>query len=276
MKKGMIWTLAVIITLLAAYYQRVTGPTYPKKVSVDINGKNYKFKLLRSSNNDKDALIEIPILDPLISGTLHYKLYPVDNDQWKDIEFSREGEMLVAFLPKQPAAGKLRYYITLAHNDNPTNIVSSEHAVIRFKGNVPAWAMIPHILFMFIAMLFSNATGIMAAVKNEKQVLYGKLTLLFLFIGGMILGPVIQQYAFGQAWTGIPFGWDLTDNKTLIALIAWIIAVLANRKKTNYKLTLIASIVLFLIYIIPHSLFGSEFDYSQGKVVTGLITGIFW
>ena len=28
-----------------------------------------------------------------------------------------------------------------------------------------------------------------------------------------------------------PFGWDLTDNKTLIALIFWILAVVMNRKK---------------------------------------------
>ncbi len=55
---------------------------------------------------------------------------------------------------------------------------------------------------------------------------------LFLFIaGGMILGPLVQYFAFGELWTGIPFGWDLTDNKTLIALIFWILAVVMNRKK---------------------------------------------
>ena len=40
----------------------------------------------------------------------------------------------------------------------------------------------------------------------------------------MILGPLTQYYAFGALWTGFPFGIDLTDNKTLIALIGWIIA----------------------------------------------------
>jgi len=275
MKNSTIWILSIIITIGAAYYQRKTGPTHPKKVKTELNGVIYTFKLIRTSNNDKDAKMEIKIPDTLITGTINYRIFPI-GDTWETIDLVRDNENLIAYLPKQPAAGKLEYYFTLLNRNKPEETISSEHTVIRFKGNVPAWAIIPHILFMFAAMLLSTATGFMAATKNEKQQLYGKLTLLFLFIGGMILGPVIQQYAFGQAWTGVPFGWDLTDNKTLIALIFWIIAVLANRKKANYKLTILASIVLFLIYIIPHSLFGSEFDYSQGKVVTGLITGIIW
>ena len=34
MKKFTLWFLAIIITLGAAYYQRKTGPTYPKAVNV--------------------------------------------------------------------------------------------------------------------------------------------------------------------------------------------------------------------------------------------------
>lgn len=29
-------------------------------------------------------------------------------------------------------------------------------------------------------------------------------------LGGMILGPIVQKYAFGEYWTGFPFGGDLT------------------------------------------------------------------
>ena len=46
------------------------------------------------------------------------------------------------------------------------------------------------------------------------------LTMGSLFLGGMLLGPIVQNFAFGDYWTGIPFGWDLTDNKTLLAAIA--------------------------------------------------------
>ncbi len=87
----------------------------------------------------------------------------------------------------------------------------------------------------------------------------------------MILGPLVQKYAFGELWTGVPFGWDLTDNKTLIAFIFWILAVVMNRKKERPLYTALAAVVLLLVYSIPHSMFGSELDYATGQVTQGLI-----
>ncbi|HRU56613.1 MAG TPA: hypothetical protein P5190_05200, partial [Bacteroidales bacterium] len=129
----------------------------------------------------------------------------------------------------------------------------------------------PHILLMFIAMLFSTAAGIMSVVKHPSYKKYSVWTLVLLTAGGMILGPVVQHYAFGEYWTGIPFGWDLTDNKTLIAFIFWIIAVIANRKKERPVYSALASFILLLVYSIPHSMLGSELDYESGKIIQGSI-----
>ena len=111
--------------------------------------------------------------------------------------------------------------------------------------------------------------------SNKKHKTFGIIAFACLLVGGLILGPVIQHYAFGQAWTGIPLGWDLTDNKTLFAIIAWIIALYANSKNNKPKYTLAAAIVLLLIYSIPHSMFGSELDYSSGKIISGYISNYF-
>jgi hypothetical protein len=91
----------------------------------------------------------------------------------------------------------------------------------------------------------------------------------------MILGPLVQNYAFGELWTGIPFGWDLTDNKTLIAFLFWILAVFMNRKQEKPFYTALAALILLLIYSIPHSMFGSELDYSTGQVTQGFIMFFF-
>jgi len=85
----------------------------------------------------------------------------------------------------------------------------------------------------------------------------------------MIMGPLLQLYAFGDLWTGIPFGWDLTDNKTLIAYVAWIVALIMNRKGVNYRWIIVATIVTLIIFSIPHSMFGSEFNYATGSVTQG-------
>ena len=48
MNKSVYWLLAIVITLVLSIYQRMTGPTYPKKVTVELNGKFYQVKLPRS------------------------------------------------------------------------------------------------------------------------------------------------------------------------------------------------------------------------------------
>ncbi|MBU8891931.1 MAG: hypothetical protein KOO66_04080 [Bacteroidales bacterium] len=273
MKKTLFWTLAVVITLASAYYQRKTGPTYPKNIEINIAENLIKFELPRSGDSNEDHEIVIPKNNTFSSAQIHYRRFPV-NESFSVINFEQQENKLIAYLPKQAPAGKLEYYIAFQTSES-IETINSEHVIIRFKGSVPAWALIPHVIFMFTAMMLSNLAGLFALGKVEKHVFYGKLTLILLLAGGMIFGPIVQYFAFGQAWTGIPFGWDLTDNKTLIAVIFWIVAVLGNRKSPQYRYTLIASIVLLLIYIIPHSLFGSELDYSSGNVVTGFI-GLFF
>ena len=94
---------------------------------------------------------------------------------------------------------------------------------------------------------------------------------MLLFAGGMILGPVVQNFAFGELWTSVPFSWDLTDNKTLVAFTFWIIAVAGNWIKDRPYLSILAAIILLLVYSIPHSMFGSELDYSTKVIRQGWI-----
>jgi hypothetical protein len=128
---------------------------------------------------------------------------------------------------------------------------------------------------MFIAMLFSTLAGLMAVIKYPLYKKYALWTLILFIAGGMVLGPIVQYFAFGNLWTGIPFGWDLTDNKTLIALIFWILAVIMNKKSEKPIYTVLAALVLLLVFSIPHSLFGSELNVSTGQVTQGIILNFF-
>jgi hypothetical protein len=143
--------------------------------------------------------------------------------------------------------------------------------VIRFKGDVPALVLIPHILFIFTAQLLSLVAGLYAVFRLGKYKMYGLLTVILLFTGGFILGPVIQKFAFGAYWTGFPSGGDMTDNKVLVAMVFWILAVVMNIRRDRPALALLAAVVFFLVNMIPHSMFGSELDYQSGEVMTGMI-----
>jgi hypothetical protein len=266
------WILAIIITLSAAVYQRLTGPTHPLKGSETINGKEISYQFNRSHGGSSDQPVRLAFTDTTYKIQLVHKRYKVEED-WIKQKMNLSGDSVIAALPGQPPAGKLEYYLELQKEDTVWKIPSDRSIVTRFKGVVPAIFLTPHILLMFLAMLISNLVLLEAFAKTDKILTYTVITTTLLFLGGMILGPIVQKYAFGAYWTGVPFGWDLTDNKTLLAMIAWLTALAAmikNRKKELSRyLVITASIVMLAIYLIPHSTMGSEFDYSKNQVVTG-------
>jgi hypothetical protein len=284
MKKALLWILAIAVTLAAAIYQRKTGPTYPRSETFALGDSTYTVELVRTSG-ERDARVELPVKDTSVRATLYYKRLGVAEEftsvefEWKEIRYhskfmtkvmgKKDHTALAAFLPKQPPAGKLEYFVELRKNEMTVPIAKDEHVVIRFKGNVPAGVLIPHVILMFLAMLFSTLAGLFAAFKIDRFKRYTIWTFVILFIGGGIFGPWVQWYAFGDWWTGIPFGWDLTDNKTLFAFLFWIAALFGIKGKGRPWLIILAAVMTLVIFSIPHSLFGSTLDYTTGSVTQG-------
>ncbi|HEX3006635.1 MAG TPA: hypothetical protein VHO90_03360 [Bacteroidales bacterium] len=266
----MIWALALVITAIAAIYQRKTGPTYPKTYKVQIGSDLYKIPLLRAHGGERECLIEIPVDDKDVTGHIYFKRYKT-NDQYQAVRLVQYRNELCAVLPHQPPAGKLQYYVELVKDDKHFSIAKEEPAIIRFRGDVPGYIIIPHVLLIFLAMFFSTLCGLYIIFKKENYRKYVSWTFYTMLIGGFVFGPLMQKFAFNEFWTGIPFGFDLTDNKTLFAFIFWVWAFVANRKKTRPIPVMIACVMTLVIFSIPHSLMGSELDYSTNKVNTGII-----
>jgi hypothetical protein len=270
LKRVLLWIFAVVITLSAAVFQRLTGPTHPKRVEYKIEDSTYTVKLPRSGESTTDCIVSL-VLPDSADATLNFRRYPTSDD-FTQVKFVKsDNGKFEALLPKMPAAGKLEYYIEINSSTENIPLFKEEPVIIRFKDPVPIWALIPHIFIMFFAMMFSNVAGLMAAFRVTSFKTYGLIAIALMFIGGFILGPIVQHYAFGQAWTGFPLGSDLTDNKTLIAFMAWVFAVSMNWKTSRPWATVFAAIITIVVFSIPHSLRGSELNYESGKVVTGFI-----
>ncbi len=258
------WFLAVFIAASAMFYQRATGPTYPKKVKATLGETSYKFSLLRSHGGKEDCAIEIKVPED-VSGNLFYKRYK-SKDSWTEVPMQREGDKLKGMLPWQPPAGKLAYYIQLKKGAEEVFVSRKEPVVIRFKGAVPLWILIPHIFFMVLTIIFSAAALVFALANHPSYVRYAYTAFGVLIAGGLILGPIVQKFAFGEYWTGIPFGYDLTDNKTLFLFLIWVIALFLHRKRHNRWIFVFAAVAALAIYAIPHSAMGSELNYETGTV----------
>lgn len=260
-----LWVIAVVITIASAVYQRVTGPTHPLGGETSIGETSVYYKLERSHGGDDDHRVAIKTPDQSIEGTLSYKRFKTDDD-WTDLPMNREEEYLVGHLPHQPPAGKLQYRVKLTRGSDEVTLPEVGSVVIRFKGAVPPWALIPHIVLMFLAMLVSTRAGLQAVVTGKNLKEYTVWSIALLLFGGLIFGPIVQEFAFGELWTGVPFGIDLTDNKTLIAFAGWLVATVAVFKKRSPRAFVLgASILMLAIFLVPHSVLGSELDYLEAE-----------
>lgn len=261
-KNTMLWIVAVILTLSLVIYQRATGPTYPVSGDKQIENETIHFKFLRTQGGTVNAPVEIVVEDRSITGQLTFKRYK-SYDDWTTVEMLREGDKLVSSLPNLPAAGKMEYTVVLIKNGKEYQL-NDEPVVLRYKGEVPLPILVPHIFFMFIAMLFAWRAFLEALFKGSDNLYFTKIILITLGIGGLILGPIVQKYAFDAYWTGWPFGNDLTDNKTLATFIFWLIAWFRLRRKPEGRAwVFVAFVVMIATYIIPHSTLGSEIDYTK-------------
>jgi len=261
MKKFLYWLLAIVITLVLSVYQRMTGPTNPKRVTVELNGENYKLRLPRSGVQ-QDEVVSLKEVPSNAEAQMHYRRYPT-TDEYTTVDFKWEDGEWQAALPVQPIAGKLQYYITVDGKDYP----SDEPLLIRFRNDVPAGILIPHILFMFAAMLFAVYTLLLLITRKEYSK-WLKITVVTLFIGGFIMGPLVQHTAFGPWWTGFPIGTDLTDNKTLLAFLFFLVALATLKWKYNKWVVCFAILFMIVIFSIPHSTHGSEYNYSTQQLET--------
>lgn len=262
MKSWMLWTLAVVVTLGSAVYQRLTGPTHPLRASQTLEGEAVKARLVRSHPGAGDAEVVAPASRE-VSGELVWRRYKT-RDEWTREAMERRGGELVGLLPHQPPAGKLEYRVVLEKGQERVWLTGAP-VVIRFRGHVPDAVLIVHVVLMFAAMLWSNRAGLELLAPRPE---FGRLAvtaLVLMTLGGMVMGPVVQKYAFGEFWTGWPNGTDLTDNKTAVAWIAWILAVVAQRRRWARPGVWVgaAAVITLAIYLIPHSLFGSELKYED-------------
>jgi len=265
----LLWLLAAAVMLGSIVYQRLTGPTHPRRGSFAVAGAEYRYRLSRSGDSDRDERIAVP--DPgATTGVLAFRRFRTQ-DAFTSLPLQpeqRQGRKeLATYLPKQPSAGKLEYVLRLQTANGPIGIPADGQAiVIRFKDRVPTPLLLSHVVLMFIGVLVGVRAGLAALHGVSDMAAHAWATLLCLTVGGLILGPFVQKYAFGAYWTGFPFGGDLTDNKTILMWGAWALAcaVLRLRREGLARMAVtLAFLGMLVVYVIPHSARGSELDYSK-------------
>lgn len=274
----LLWILSILLTIGCFTYQDKTGPTYPLEGDLQTAKGKVHFKFLRSENIGTD--LKIMLLDPVpegITGFVKYRRFR-SHDDWSimpmgkgEFEFTRRGRTEAvqgwgAQLPNLDVrAGKYEYFVYIDDGEaEPISVTDEKPIYARYKGAVPHLVLLFHILAIFVSMALAIRTTLEAVVDGKFK---GKLwaTLISFLVGAFVLGPLVQWYAFGVLWSGFPFGFDWTDNKVLVELVFWLFALYMNRgERRNRWSVYLAGVVTLFVYFIPHSIFGSEYDFRTG------------
>lgn len=274
---ALLWGLAILLMAATVVHQRRTGPTHPLRGTVAVGGRTLAYRLVRSGETVQPARVALP--DPGVPATLVWRRFPT-GEAWMRAPMlpeTRDGASrreVAAHLPAQPAAGKVEYFVELGEGPGALRLPAGDPVVLRFKGPVSLALLLPHVAMMFLAVLVGLRAGLGALVGATAPRLLLGLTLACLTLGGLVLGPFVQKAAFGHYWTGFPWGQDLTDNKTLLMWGVWVLAALAAgprprpREGWSRAAVLAAALAMAVVYLIPHSLRGSQLDY--GRVQPGV------
>jgi hypothetical protein len=255
-----LWTIALVVTLGSAVYQRMTGPTYPLKGHVVLGGNEIGYRLERSHETTSDQVVRVETPDAAISGEMQWRRFP-SSEAYQAVPLTRTASALEGVLPRQPPGGKLEYQVRLVRPPEVV-VIPPQAAVSRFKDPVALYVLIPHVFAMFMGMLWSTRAGL-AAVTGGKTRALTWTALALLVVGGFMLGPWMQHQAFGEWWTGVPFGFDLTDNKTLIAVAAWAFAAWRTRSGAPARPEVaLAALVTLVVFAIPHSVWGTQINWD--------------
>jgi len=265
---ALLWFVAFVLTVLLATFQRMTGPSHPLRGEVVVSGDQaISYRLPRSDRGRGGLRVSVPVPAPGGEARLEWRRYPT-NEPFQELPMEVvNGARLEATVPGQPPAGKVEYRIVLHAGEETLVIPDGEPVVARFRGDVPAAVLVPHILAMFLSMLVSTR-ALFEVLRPRAPSARGLVltAMALLVVGGFILGPIVQKFAFGALWTGWPFGHDLTDNKTLIAFLAWLPAALAAASGRRTRLAVVLGwVVMMGVFLIPHSMRGSQLDWSEGQ-----------
>jgi hypothetical protein len=270
MSRGLKIVLAVVLTLVVLFLSRYFGPNHKYTVEMSVGNATFSHKAPRSQIGEGPAELMLKV-----SGQVPGDLYPELVGQVKGagewerftparVDLDAEYRVYVFQVPAKPWTTRYLYRFEVLHNGKTATLAhqNGDPMMVKFKGEVPAWIVACHVLGMFGGFLLLILCVFyaleLARGKNENRTA-GRLawwSWIVLFIGAVPFGIPMNYYAFNVYWEAFPFGGDVTDNKSQIALIIWLLAALAlsfRRGRKTGLITVLAGLVVLAIFLIPHS-----------------------
>ena len=264
------YALALVLTILLLGIARRISTRHPTDHSVEADGTTLSHRTVTEDFGDGPKIDIRASSTEGLTALVYYSR--TEGGPYQIDSLSGTSDELSAILPVLQKGSRWYYHIKAFQSGKEiAKFPPGSDQFIKFKGHVPAYILIPHIFCMFATIffglltVFSSISAARGRADIKQSVRYLLWTVIFAFIGGFPLGYLVAYLAFGQGWSGVPMGWDITDNKTVILFLFWLVTfVLARRglkgermaisRKAYMSLASASLIVTFIAFVIPHSI----------------------
>ncbi|HEQ98508.1 MAG TPA: hypothetical protein ENO22_04110 [candidate division Zixibacteria bacterium] len=284
---ALLFTLAIIIGI------RYTNQNYnqiEKKAYGDGFILAHEFNHI-CYNEDRDVIISVEVEDGSLpaGSSLGFFYKPARLSGYEgEIGYTRyEMKQALAYpdryeiiIPRGEKGDRVLYYLEL--NDSEGNEIalltseqgaeSTEETRLMFAGQRPRYLFLGHVIvmlagFVFVSLAFLTALSNLKDKRNNtilgKQIF---LAAIFIFVGLVPLGSLLNNQMYGTYWKGLPFGIDITGSLGFIILLYWLImmilmkgsAFVSNPSKNILPpsgarvLAVIGFLITAAAYLVPH------------------------
>jgi len=268
--------ISAVLTIVLLGVSRKMSTRNPQEVISEFDGIKATHTTITESKLGVMPVVTVNLVGDQaaqVGGVLYYS---VDKGIEQTSIMNHSDDMtLVGNLPAGEIGERLVYRIELTKDgDLKASMAPAKERgyLLKYKGPVSAFVLIPHIVLMFAGVFCSFMAlfygfDLMLGKKKVKQAAIAVLLSFFCgFIGGVLIGIEVTHEVFGgSGWGGWPVGNDVTDTKTEIFLLFWLVTMifgwagLSGRKlkisnKTFGVMIIISFIITLAAFLIPHSI----------------------
>jgi hypothetical protein len=272
------YLIALLLTVVLLGFARRMSTRHEQTFTEQVDGITLRHQTVTENFGDGPILSVATSAPERVRAVAYYSEQPGGPDyKQQDMVLSSDG--FSCKLSALPRGEKFFYHINV-YKDNvviatfpPAKAAPSKgDQFIKFKGHISRFVLIPHILLMFgtiffgLLAVFTSVDVARGKSDARRSILFLILTFACAFVGGIPLGIVVSAQTFGgSGWGGWPLGTDITDTKTEVLLLFWLITIflswkgLRSRKMTISNglysfLVILSFIVTFITFLIPHSI----------------------
>ncbi len=269
------FAVSLILTLALLGVSRKISTRSPLNLSTEFEGFIARHTTVTESRVGETRQVVVSFegdISPVRSGFIYYN-FSGENPRRTEMRFI-DSKTLSGNLPEGKRGQKLYYRIELLGEGRFLTSfppIGQPGYLVKFKGRTMPIVLITHIAFMFASVLFAflsffSGYDLVKGVGRPKTAFY-MVSLVFLcaLVGGILIGPVVTYQTFGEGWGGWPIGKDITDTKTEVFMLFWLVAVIVGLGylrgdravvgNTAYGYYILFCFLITMVaFLIPHSL----------------------